>query len=140
MRIPDLEETHVRKALGGARFREGKVHQDIFTLSYGEQMRAAILKAVLGKVEFLFLDEPTNHLDIESLEVLDDLLNEYLGGMLFISHDRHFVAEHGEKLFSLENGRLKQFIVKTNIDRKNFRRISEFSRDAVDIAKKRRRE
>jgi ATPase subunit of ABC transporter with duplicated ATPase domains len=138
MRIPDLEETLIRKALGGARFREGKVHQDIFTLSYGEQMRAAILKAVLGKVEFLFLDEPTNHLDIESLEVLDDLLNEYPGGMLFISHDRHFIAEHGEKLLSLENGRLKQFIIKTHIDKEEFKMMHEYSKEAIELAKKRR--
>lgn len=140
MRIPDLEETHIRKALGGARFREGKVYQDIFTLSYGEQMRAAILKAVLEKVEFLFLDEPTNHLDIESLELLDDLLNEYPGGMLFISHDRHFIAEHSEKLYYLENGTLEQFVTKTHINKEEFKKMHEYSKEAVELARKRRTE
>lgn len=138
MRIPSYDETYIRKALGGAKFRKEKVHQDIFTLSYGEQMRAAILKAILDKAEFLFLDEPTNHLDIESLEVLDDLLNEYPGGILFISHDRHFIAEHGEKLFSLEACQLKQFITKTNIDTAKFKEMSEFSKEAVELARKRR--
>ncbi len=140
MRIVDYDETYIRKALGGTKLRKEKVHQDIFTLSYGELMRAAILKAILDKAEFLFLDEPTNHLDIESLEVLDDLLNEYPGGMLFISHDRHFIAEHGEKLFSLEAGQLKQFVIKTHINTEKFKEMSEFSREAVELAKKRRQE
>ncbi|MFO7883109.1 MAG: ABC-F family ATP-binding cassette domain-containing protein [Kosmotogaceae bacterium] len=138
MRLPELEETYIRKALGAARFRNEKVYQDIYTLSYGEQMRAAILKAILDKAEFLFLDEPTNHLDIESLEVLDDLLNEYPGGILFISHDRHFIAEHSEKLYSLENGTFKQFIMKTHINKEEFRKMHEYSKEAVELARKRK--
>lgn len=133
-------EVVVRRALGGAKFRGEKVFQDISTLSYGELMRAAVVKATLSKVEFLFLDEPTNHLDTESLETLDRLFEDYPGGMLFISHDRHFIAEHGKKLFSLENGELKNFFVRTELDAKTIVKIRKESREAMELSRKRRLE
>lgn len=104
-----INETKVRQYLGAAKLRRERVLQEVSVLSFGEVMRAAIVSAILLKSEFLFLDEPTNHLDIESLEVLDVLFDEYPGGMLFISHDRHFISSHGEKLYRLENGELKDW-------------------------------
>lgn len=133
-------EITVRRALGGAKFRGEKVFQDISTLSYGELMRAAVVKATLSKVEFLFLDEPTNHLDIESLETLDLLFSNYPGGMFFISHDRHFIAEHGQKLYSLENGELKNFFIRTNLDAGAIIKIREESRESIELSQRRRRE
>jgi len=101
-----LEESIVRQYLGAAKLRGEKVLQPISTLSRGELMRAAIVSTILSKAEFLFLDEPTNHLDIESLEVLDQLINEYPGGMLFISHDRHFITKHAQEIFSIHKKKL----------------------------------
>lgn len=69
-------------------------------------MRAAIVSAILAKAEFLFLDEPTNHLDIESLEVLDQLLEDFPGGMLFISHDRQFIAKNARTILLFESSML----------------------------------
>jgi ATP-binding cassette subfamily F protein 3 len=96
-----VEESTVRQFLGAAKLRREKVLQSISTLSHGELMRSAIVSAILAKAEFLFLDEPTSHLDIESLEVLDQLLAEFPGGMLFISHDRQFIAKNAEEVFSI---------------------------------------
>lgn len=102
-----INESKVRQYLGAAGLRRNRVLSKVSILSFGEVMRAAIVSAILLKAEFLFLDEPTNHLDIESLEILDSLFSEYPGGLLFISHDRHFISSHGEKLYRLENGLLK---------------------------------
>jgi ATPase subunit of ABC transporter with duplicated ATPase domains len=101
--IYGVEETIVRQFLGAAKLRRDRVLQPIYTLSYGELMRAAIVSAILAKVEFLFLDEPTNHLDIESLEVLEQLLEDFPGGMLFISHDRQFIAKNARSIFSIDS-------------------------------------
>ncbi|MBD2104039.1 ribosomal protection-like ABC-F family protein [Leptolyngbya sp. FACHB-261] len=101
-----LEEPVVRQFLGAAKLRRDRVVQPISTLSAGELMRAAIVSVLLAKAEFLLLDEPTNHLDIESLEVLDDLLSQFPGGLLFISHDRRFIARHAEQIFSFREERL----------------------------------
>jgi len=101
-----LEESVVRQFLGAAKLRREKVLQPISTLSEGELMRAAIVSTILTKVEFLFLDEPTNHLDIESLEVLDQLLDEFPGGMLFVSHDRYFITKHAQEIFLIKEKKL----------------------------------
>lgn len=103
-----VEEPIVRQFLGAAKLRRDRVLQPIYTLSYGELMRAAIVSAILAKVEFLFLDEPTNHLDIESLEVLEQLLSNFPGGMLFISHDRQFIAKNAQTIFTVEESNLKR--------------------------------
>ncbi|MDD3628043.1 MAG: ATP-binding cassette domain-containing protein, partial [bacterium] len=75
--------------------------QKIGSMSGGEKKRLAIAIVLLDNPEFLILDEPTNHLDIESLDILDNLLDEFPGGFLFISHDRHFIAKHAERSYYL---------------------------------------
>lgn len=138
MSTEGYNEQETRHALGSARFRRDKVYQPVRSLSYGEMMRAAILKAVLEKAEFLFLDEPTNHLDIESLELLDGLFANYPGGMFFISHDRHFIAEHGKKLLIIEDGNVRSFISRTELDPEELGLIQEQVQEAVEQARKRR--
>ncbi len=140
MSTEGYDEQEIRHALGAARFRRDKVYQPVRSLSYGEMMRAAILKAALERAEFLFLDEPTNHLDIESLELLDELFARYPGGMFFISHDRHFIAEHGERLMIIENGTVRSFIKRAHTDPEELRAIQEHLHEAVELARKRRQE
>jgi ATP-binding cassette subfamily F protein 3 len=100
------DQTTIRKYLGGALIRNEKPRDPIDRFSYGELMRAAIVKCILMRAEFLFLDEPTSHLDIESIEVLEQLLQNFAGGFLLISHDRTFVGNVAEKLYALDRGRL----------------------------------
>jgi ATP-binding cassette subfamily F protein 3 len=59
------------------------------------------------QAEFLLLDEPTSHLDIESIEVLERLLEAFQGGFLLISHDRRFVEHVVEKLYVLDGARIR---------------------------------
>ena len=100
------DQTTIRKYLGAVLIRKGKPLDPIDRFSYGELMRAAIVKCILMRAEFLFLDEPTSHLDIESIEVLEQLLQNFAGGFLLISHDRSFVGNVAEKLYALDRGRL----------------------------------
>jgi len=102
-----FDQTTIRQYLGAAFLRKNKVENSIDTFSRGELMRAAIVKCILSRAEFLFLDEPTTHLDIESIEVLEHLLQEFQGGFLLISHDRAFVSNVSDKLYMLENGHVK---------------------------------
>lgn len=114
MMVFGYDETFVRQALGAAKIRGERVFFPIDQLSRGELMRCALVAAILAKTEFLFLDEPTNHLDIESLEVLSDLMDEFAGGVLFISHDRYFIAQHAETLFLLSQGVLREMSFVSN--------------------------
>ncbi len=101
------DETTIRYHLGGALICDDKVHQPLGGFSQGELMRAALVKCILRRAEFLFLDEPTSHLDIESIEVLEQLLDHFPGGYVIISHDRSFVEHVAETLYVLEDGSLK---------------------------------
>ncbi len=87
--------------------RKDKPEDLVANFSYGELMRAAIVKCILSQAEFLFLDEPTSHLDIESIDVLEQLLTDFPGGFLLISHDRTFVENVADQLCLLEDGHLR---------------------------------
>ncbi len=100
------DESAVRQFLGAMLLRGEKTVQTVDTLSPGELMRSAVVYAILSKSEFLFLDEPTNHLDIESIESLEKLLNEFRGGIFFISHDRTFISNCADDVLILEGKRL----------------------------------
>ena len=101
-------ESEVRQFLGGAKLRRDQVLQPVNTLSYGEQMRGAIVCLMLAHVDFMILDEPTTHLDIESVEVLEALLAEFCGGFVLVSHDRQFVSHVSDRIYTLGDGMLNQ--------------------------------
>ncbi|MBN1212745.1 MAG: ABC-F family ATP-binding cassette domain-containing protein [candidate division Zixibacteria bacterium] len=101
------DETTVRRQLGSVLLRGDKVTEPVGNFSQGELMRAAIVKCILLKAEFLLLDEPTSHLDIESVQVLERMLDGFPGGFLIISHDRSFVENIADRLYMLEAGRLR---------------------------------
>lgn len=65
--------------------------QKIYELSGGEKNRLQLMQLMEGNYNLLLLDEPTNHLDIYALEKLEQLLQQYNGTLLLISHDRYFV-------------------------------------------------
>jgi len=72
-------------------FTRDDLDRPIGTLSGGEKSRVQLARLVHEQVNFLMLDEPTNHLDIPSCEQLEELLEEYEGTLLVISHDRYFL-------------------------------------------------
>lgn len=78
-------------------------------LSGGEKTRIVLGKAILQEPDILLLDEPTNHLDVSSIEWLESFLNDYLGTVLIISHDRYFLDKVATKVIEIEDGRTHSF-------------------------------
>lgn len=100
----DLTLEEARTALGGMLFEEDDAFKKVGDLSGGELGRLALLKVILSGANFLLLDEPTNHLDIPSCQVVEQLLHEYDGTVVVVSHDRYFIDRVAERVVELEDG------------------------------------
>ena len=101
--FPSLSDFEVRSALGAFLFSGDDVFKKVNVLSGGEKVRLALCKIFKRKPNFLILDEPTNHMDIIGKEALEDMLNQYNGTLLFVSHDRYFVKKTAHHILSFED-------------------------------------
>lgn len=88
-----LDQSELRNQLAQFLFAEESVFQKIDSLSGGERLRASLAKGLLSneKPELLILDEPTNNLDLKNIEFLENLVREFKGALIVISHDEVFL-------------------------------------------------
>ncbi len=93
-----------RDRLGAFGFRGEDAFKYVSDLSGGELSRLRLCILMKDDVNFLILDEPTNHLDILSREWMEDALTDYGEALLFVSHDRYFIAKFATRIWELENG------------------------------------
>ncbi len=98
---PSDDEQTVRGALGRMLFSSDELGKSVKVLSGGEQGRMLFGKLMLQRPNILVMDEPTNHLDMESIESLNTALENYPGTLIFVSHDREFVASLATRIVEL---------------------------------------
>ncbi len=94
----ELTDGQIRDLLARFYFTGDKVFEEAQVLSGGEKTRLALLGLLLRESNFLLLDEPTNHLDIFMVDSLSDVMKEYPGTVLAISHDRDFIDSFSDKI------------------------------------------
>ncbi|MGH2493705.1 MAG: ABC-F family ATP-binding cassette domain-containing protein [Ktedonobacteraceae bacterium] len=99
-----LSEDGARSFLGRFLFSGDDVFKPIGSLSGGERSRVALAKLTLQGPNVLILDEPTNHLDLQSRQFLEEVLGEFEGTLLFVSHDRYFIDSLATKVWVIEDG------------------------------------
>src|SRR6266704_2782918 len=102
--VSALSEEGARSFLGRFLFTGDDVFKPIGALSGGERSRVALALLTLQGSNFLVLDEPTNHLDLQSRQFLEEVLGEFEGTMLFVSHDRYFIDSLATKIWVIEDG------------------------------------
>lgn len=102
-------EGKAREYLAKFMFFGGYVFKKIKHLSGGERIRLKLSKLLYEDINLLILDEPTNHLDIDSMETLEDALEEFKGTIFFISHDRYFINKISERVIAIEDKRFNTY-------------------------------
>ncbi|HSJ64199.1 MAG TPA: ABC-F family ATP-binding cassette domain-containing protein [Gemmatimonadaceae bacterium] len=108
-RRPMWTRGQIQGHLGRFGFSGDEVLRSTATLSGGEKARIALALMMLSHANLLVLDEPTNHLDVESIEALEDALDEYGGTVVLVSHDRAVMRELATRVWAFEGDRLVDF-------------------------------
>lgn len=109
-------------------FDSNMQYTPIEKLSGGEKRRLHLLRVLMESPNFLILDEPTNDLDIETLKILEDFLDKFIGIVIVVSHDRYFLDRICNKIFSYEgnglikeyNGNYSDFLISKEIEKSSF--------------------
>ena len=105
-KFPNLTTTQIRTILGSFLFSGEDVFKKINMLSGGEKGRLQLCEIFKKGPNLLLLDEPTNHMDIVGKETLEDMLKEYKGTVIFVSHDRYFVNKIANCILEFEKGKV----------------------------------
>jgi ATP-binding cassette subfamily F protein 3 len=104
---PAAGESQLRTVLGRFLFSGDDVFKQVADLSGGERSRLALACLTQSGAGLLVLDEPTNHLDIDACNALEDVLHEYAGALLFVSHDRAFIDAVADTIWAAESGSMQ---------------------------------
>ena len=107
--VKEMGLGEARNYLGLFLFSGDDVFRPVETLSGGERGRVALAKLALSGANFLVLDEPTNHLDISSQEVLQNVLSDFKGTILLVSHDRYLIDALATQIWAVNPGEMQVF-------------------------------
>lgn len=99
--FPQAGQAALRALAGCFGFSGDEIEKKCRVLSGGEKARLVMAKMLFDPPNFLVLDEPTNHLDIATKQMLIEALSRFEGAMLFVSHDRHFLAALSNRVLEL---------------------------------------
>lgn len=106
MEVSIQKEEIARTILARLLLSERDMKKKVRCLSGGERMKLAFARLFVSDVNLLILDEPTNYLDLPSIEALEELLQEYEGTLLFVSHDKEFAQQIATDMLVIDNGKV----------------------------------
>lgn len=106
---PGITVEEARLLLACLLFRGDEVFKKVGSLSMGEKGRVAFARLILSGANTLILDEPTNYMDIVSREKMEEVLGEFQGAVLFVSHDRYFIKKLAKRIFRINNHKIVSY-------------------------------
>ncbi|CAA0102925.1 putative ABC transporter ATP-binding protein YbiT [BD1-7 clade bacterium] len=108
-RTPKHDDLKVRGILGRLLFTADDSNKKAKVCSGGEKNRLLFGKLMMMDLNVLIMDEPTNHLDMESIEALNQALEQYDGTLIFVSHDREFVSSLANHVIEIKDQQMLSF-------------------------------
>lgn len=109
LEVTKFTNEQARTRLASMGFTGDDIYKTVGQLSGGERMRLSLLRVLANEPNLLILDEPTNHLDIDSREVVEDMLDDFTGTILLVSHDRYLLDRVVDTVMELKMGRLLKY-------------------------------
>ncbi len=106
---PSLTRTEIQSILGAFMFSGDDVLKKVGVLSGGEKSRMSLAAILADPGNVLLLDEPTNHLDIQSIERLANVLGDFSGTLVIVSHDEYFLSRVTNRVFEIRPGTFRDF-------------------------------
>ena len=141
--FPLMSNTEVRSLLGRFLFTEDDVFKEVKLLSGGEKIRLIFALISLRNYDILYLDEPTNHLDFQTKRVVADILEDYPGTIVMVSHDRYFVNRIANRIiylqshkYIIEEGNYADFIKQHDISSSSFTPLVKKEKEEVKVKEK----
>lgn len=102
-------EHQVEDVLGRLKIPDSDLDRPMNELSGGQRRRVGLARALLNKPDFLILDEPTNHLDADTIEWLEETLQQFPGALLLVTHDRYFLERCVTRILELDRHGLRSY-------------------------------
>jgi ATP-binding cassette subfamily F protein 3 len=119
-------EQTIQQVLTGLGFDPEDYQTTLVKLSGGQQSRAHLARLLLEKPDLLLLDEPTNHLDLDSVEWLENYLQNWPGAMVLVAHDRYFLDRVANRVWELSFGTIETY--RGNFSQYVTQRVERFER------------
>ena len=103
-------ETEISKLLKGLGLDQSLLYEQMSTLGDKEKVKILLAQALFGQPELILLDEPTNHLDLASIAWLEEFLMDYVGTVIIVSHDRHFLNNVCTHIVDIDYNKIKMYV------------------------------
>ena len=103
-------ETDAGKLLQGLGLETDLLHTQMSALAEREKVKVLLARALFGQPDIILLDEPTNGLDIQSINWLEDFLMDYMGTVIVVSHDRHFLNNVCTHIVDIDYNKIKLYV------------------------------
>lgn len=111
-----VNEEDTRRYLSRFGFDQIDMFKRLRVLSGGERTRLKLALILKQEVNLIIFDEPTNHLDFSSIEIIEQILQDYSGTLLVVSHDRYFIDSLCDKVWMIKEGTLKEYLNESWMD------------------------
>lgn len=103
-------ETEISKLLKGLGLDQSLLYEQMSTLGDKEKVKILLAQALFGQPEIILLDEPTNHLDLASIQWLEEFLMDYVGTVIIVSHDRHFLNNVCTHIVDIDYNKIQMYV------------------------------